>query len=92
MDNRVCKEDQIKLIMECRQSGLFDYQWCEQNDIYPPTFYNGVSKLKKSGHTFLDSSAEEDSKPNIQEVFKVDLLGSVELGQGPFHIAGCFYL
>ena len=48
MNKRVCKEDQIKLIMECRQSGLSDYQWCEQNGIHPGTFYNWVSKLKKS--------------------------------------------
>lgn len=34
MSNRVCKEEQVKLIMECRQSGLSDYQWCEQNGIY----------------------------------------------------------
>ena len=47
MNKRVCKEDQIKLIMECRQSGLSDYQWCEQNGIHPGTFYNWVSKLKK---------------------------------------------
>ena len=37
MNKRVCKEDQIKLIMECRQSGLSDYQWCEQNGIHPGT-------------------------------------------------------
>ena len=24
----VRKDEQIKLIMECRQSGLSDYQWC----------------------------------------------------------------
>ena len=33
MCKRVCKDDQIRLIMECRQSGLSDYQWCKQNDI-----------------------------------------------------------
>ena len=52
MKQRVCKEDQIKLIMECRQSGLSDYQWCEQNGIHPGNFYNWVSKLRKSGYTF----------------------------------------
>ena len=31
MSARVCKKDQIRLVMECRQSGLSDYQWCEQN-------------------------------------------------------------
>lgn len=44
MNKRVCKDEQIKLIMECRQSGLSDYQWCEQNGIHPGTFYNWVSK------------------------------------------------
>ncbi len=28
----VRKDEQIKLIMECRQSGLSDYQWCRQRD------------------------------------------------------------
>lgn len=35
MCNRVCKEDQLKLIMECRRRDLSNYQWCEQNGIYP---------------------------------------------------------
>ena len=77
MRNGVCKADQINLIMECRQSGLSDYQWCEQNDIYPGTFYNWVSKLKKSGYTFPEPASKMHSKPNIQEVVKVDLIDSV---------------
>lgn len=59
MNKRVCKEDQIKLIMECRQSGLSDYQWCEQNGIHPGTFYNWVSKLKKSGYTLPDTQKND---------------------------------
>ncbi len=39
MSKRVCKEDQIRLITECRQNGLSDYQWCEQNGIHPDNFY-----------------------------------------------------
>jgi len=77
MRNGVCKADQINLIMECRQSGLSDYQWCEQNGIYPGTFYNWVSKLKKGGYTFPDPANKRQSKPNIQEVVKVDLIDSV---------------
>ena len=26
--------------MECRKSGLSDYQWCKQKGIKPGTFYN----------------------------------------------------
>ena len=43
----VRKDEQMKLIMECRQSGLSDYQWCQRQDINVGTFYNWVSKLAK---------------------------------------------
>ncbi|MDY4838641.1 MAG: IS66 family insertion sequence element accessory protein TnpB [Lachnospiraceae bacterium] len=76
MKQRVCKEDQIKLIMECRQSGLSDYQWCEKNGIHPGNFYNWVSKLRKSGYTFPEPASRTNALPNIQEVVKVDLIPS----------------
>ena len=59
--------------MECRQSGLSDYQWCKQNGIHPGNFYNWVSKLRKHGYSFPDSEAKSNAVPNIQEVVKVDL-------------------
>ena len=65
---------QIKLIMECRKSGLSDYQWCKQKGINPGTFYNWVSKLRKRGYTFPDSISKSDSKPMVQEVVKVDVV------------------
>lgn len=76
MSKRVCKDDQIRLIMECRQSGLSDYQWCKQNGIHPGNFYNGVSKLRKRGYSFPDSEAKSNAVPNIQEVVKIDLIQS----------------
>ena len=48
---RVNREEQLKLIMECRSSGLSDYQWCEAHGIHAGTFYNWVSKLRKAGVT-----------------------------------------
>lgn len=74
MSKRVCKDDQIRLIMECRQSGLSDYQWCKQNDIHPGNFYNWVSKLRKRGYSFPDSEAKSNAVPNIREVVKIDLI------------------
>lgn len=73
MSKRVCKDDQIRLIMECRQSGLSDYQWCKQKGIHPGNFYNWVSKLRKQGYSFPDSEAKSNAVPNIQEAVKVDL-------------------
>lgn len=74
MSKRVCKDDQIQLIMECRQSGLSDYQWCKQNGIHPGNFYNWVSKLRKQGYSFPDSHSKLTAVPNIQEVVKVGLI------------------
>ena len=73
MSNRICKEEQIKLIMDCRRSGLSDYQWCKKNGINPGNFYNWVSKLRKKGYTFPESESKSNEKPNIQEVVKLDI-------------------
>ena len=71
----VRKPEQVKLIMECRQSGLSDYQWCQNQGINPGTFYNWVSKLKKSGYTFPESASRSCGVPVKQEVVKLDLAG-----------------
>ena len=78
MKKRVCKADRIRLIMECRQSGLSDYQWCEKNGIHPGTFYNWVSKLRKSGYTFPESEARSNAIPARQDVVKVDVVSCQE--------------
>ena len=72
--NFVRKDEQIKLIMECRQSGLSDYQWCRQRDINPGTFYNWVSKLRKRGYTFPDSQSKSVGTAVVQEVVKLDVV------------------
>ena len=70
--NYVRKDEQIKLITECRQSGLSDYQWCKTNGIHPGNFYNWVSKLKKAGYTFPDSESKNKGTPIMKEVVKVN--------------------
>lgn len=71
---RVNREEQLKLIMECRSSGLSDYQWCESHGIHSGTFYNWVSKLRKAGVTIPDSESKHLGTPVHQEVVKVDLV------------------
>ena len=72
--NIVRKPEQIKLIVECRQSGLSDYQWCKTKNINPGTFYNWVSKLRKSGYTFPESKSKSIGIPAKQEVVKLNLI------------------
>ena len=38
---------QYQMILECRSSGLSDYQWCMEHGIKPGTFYNWVRRLRK---------------------------------------------
>ncbi len=40
---RINREEQIRLIMECRSSGLSDYQWRETNGVLPGTLYNWIT-------------------------------------------------
>lgn len=90
--NRVRKPEQIKLIMECRQSGLSDYQWCRKQGINPGTFYNWVSKLRKAGYTIPDPAGKVSGVPVMQEVVKLDLIeGDIStpamIGQNTGHSA-----
>ena len=45
---RVPMAEQIRLINDCRQSGMTDADWCRENDIAVSTFYNWVSRCRKT--------------------------------------------
>jgi transposase-like protein len=76
--NPIRADEQYRLIMECRSSGLTDHEWCLQHDIKPGTFYNWVKRLRKKGCHEIPVSARH-SAPCRQEVVKVEL---------PSHING----
>lgn len=72
---RVPYEQQLQLIMECRQSGLSDYQWCQEHNINPGTFYNWVSRhRKKACEDIPDGNAKNDIPVTVshQEVVRID--------------------
>ena len=50
---RVPMAEQIRLINECRQSGMTDADWCRENDIAASTFYNWVSRCRKAAADHL---------------------------------------
>ena len=70
---RVSVEEQYRLIMECRKSGLSDHQWCLNNDINPGTFYNWVKRLRKNS---CGDIPEKNQLPpyeqSHQEVVKIE--------------------
>ena len=69
---RIPHEEQLRLVYECRNSGLSDRQWCLQHGIATSTFSNWVCRSKKRGDIIPDPvSAEEywpDAKPDIVQV------------------------
>ena len=46
---RVPMAEQIRLINECRQSGMTDADWCRENDIAVSTFLQLGQPLSESG-------------------------------------------
>ena len=68
---RIPADEQFRLIMECRASGLTDHEWCLQNDIKPGTFYNWVKRLRKKGCTEIPDALSSHS-PHRQEIVKIE--------------------
>jgi hypothetical protein len=62
--------------MECRSSGLSDYQWCTEHDINPGTFYNWVKRLrKKACYDIPSATGRGDYKPALkQDVVKLEVI------------------
>lgn len=44
---RNIQDEWMKLVTECRQSGLTDAAWCTEHGISPSSFYNAVTRLRK---------------------------------------------
>ena len=64
---RVPMTEQIRLINECRHSGMTDVDWCRENGIAVSTFYKLGQPLSESGSgpdpsTELRSSCRSISK------------------------------
>ena len=47
----------LRLITECRQSGMPDNAWCEQHNIPVSSFYNAVTRLRKEACDILELAA-----------------------------------
>lgn len=66
----VTADEQYRLIMECRSSGLTDYQWCLEHNIKPGTFYNWVKRLRQKGGSDIPSTFH-GRNPMKQEIVKI---------------------
>ncbi len=73
---RVPMAEQIRLINECRCSGMTDADWCRENDIAVSTFYNWVSRCRKAAADQIpaaDYGHLEVPRPK-QDVVPIDIV------------------
>ena len=69
---RVSADKQYQLIMECRRSGLTDFQWCEEHGIHPGTFYNWVSRLRKKACREIPEPISKAAPSPAQDVVRLN--------------------
>ena len=62
-------DEWMKLVTECRQSGLTDAAWCTEHGISPSSFYNAVTRLRKRACQIPDPVG----KANMKTVVRVNL-------------------
>jgi len=71
----------MELITQCRQSGLSDSMWCEQQGIPASTFYNAVTRLRKMACAIPAPSKKAKLSMDFtakQEVVKIDIVPDCE--------------
>ena len=70
------QEERYELILECRRSGLTDYQWLEEHGIRRSTFYKWIHDFRENGYPDIPEPLRQRSphSPQVQEVVKIDLL------------------
>ncbi len=76
---RIPADEQYRLIVECRASGLTDHEWCLQHDIKPGTFYNWVKRLRQTGCRDIPDARAGHHSPRHQEVVKIEMTSPAKL-------------
>ncbi len=64
-------KEQYRLVLECRSSGLTDYQWCVEKGICPGTFYGWVRRLRQKGYENIPEPAHSQRAGARQEVVRI---------------------
>lgn len=67
-------EKVFQLIMDCRNSGLSDRQWCIENDIKPSTFYSWIRRLREHAYCEIPDSAYRGDPHALSCVTKQDIV------------------
>ena len=74
-------EERLRIINECRQSGLTANEWCRRHGLRWNTYHTWVTRLKKKG--LLETAATVPTvvihEPGLPDIVKVELTGRKEI-------------
>ena len=72
---RVSKKEQLKLINECRSSGMTDSDWCREHGIAVSTFYYWVKQLRRESAQIPEPAYGHSEHPRPrQDVVPIDII------------------
>ncbi len=74
---RYTADEQYEMVIECRSSGLTDYQWCMEHGIKINTFHSWVKRLKARHHCNVPRRYGNriiDLPPVKQDVVRIDVI------------------
>ena len=82
---RTFPEEQLRLITECRQSDLTDYEWCQQHNIKVSTFYSWVHRLKQNGEMNIPAVIPTvvRKEPEQPDIVKIKIEGEKQITTAP---------
>ena len=82
---RTSPEEQLRLITECRQSGLTNYAWCHQHNIKVSTFYAWVHRLKQSGEIDIPAVIPTviRKEPEQPDIVRIKIEGERQIVPAP---------
>lgn len=90
--NHLTPEQRFELVMECRSSGLTDYQWCKEHGIATSTFYRWIASFREKGYPNIPLPLRQQSphKAVAQEVVKLSVIP--EECTSPIHNPGDIFV
>lgn len=75
MGKHISKANQMKLIQECRNSGMSDYQWCDKQGIPHSTFYRWIRKLRVDACASIP--VKTDQLSSKQDIVKIEVVDEI---------------
>lgn len=70
----ISSEEKFRLVMECRQSGQTDNQWCMAHNVSRSTFYRWIREMRRKACLEIPERASLPQVTEKQDVVRIDIV------------------